>query len=180
MALTPVSYTDTYARSFDVVNRGFSGYNARWTLIALRQLLPPPAQQQQRIRLFTLWLGANDCVAPGSVQHVPLVDFRADMAALVALMRERAPGTPVILITPGPVQVERWNVGREARNRSNAQVEQYVQAVRELGEAEHVPVVDAYEALWAAAGSRDEAALERFYTDGLHFAAPGYEVGHFW
>jgi lysophospholipase L1-like esterase len=135
-------------------------------------------QNLPNIRLFTIWLGANDSVSPGSPQHVPIDEFHKEMTSIIDLMQERSPGTPIILITPGPTQIARWDLPRNHRNRSNAQVEQYVQAIKELGARNDIPVVDAYEATWAAAGSQDEEALQQFYSDGLHLAAPGYEVSY--
>jgi isoamyl acetate esterase len=182
-APSDLAFADAYARSFDVINRGFSGYNSRWDAIVLKQILPTCEQREKQnlpnIRLFTIWLGANDSVTPDSPQHVPLNDFCKDMTAMIGLIRERSPGAHIILITPGPAQVSRWDLERNHRNRSNAQIEQYVHAVKDVGAEHDVPVVDAYEAIWAAACSREEEALQQFYTDGLHFAAPGYEVGRY-
>jgi lysophospholipase L1-like esterase len=52
----------------------------------------------------------------------------------------------------------------------------YAEAVAEVGRKEGVPVVDAWNAMFDAAG-RDERALDQFLYDGLHPNAAGYEVG---
>jgi isoamyl acetate esterase len=153
----------------------------------LKQVLPTreqrEAQNLPRIRLLTIWLGTNDSVAPGNAQHVSPGDFYKEMSSIIALVRERSPETRIILITPGPIQTDRTNKSLYATkippkkfDRSNAQVEEYVKSVKELGTSENIPVVDVYESIWAAAGSRNEADLEPFYSDGLHFAAPGYKA----
>lgn len=59
-----------YARSIDVLNRGYGGYNSRWVLRILPRILPDTLAQEPP-QLLTLWLGANDAVLPDSHRHVP-------------------------------------------------------------------------------------------------------------
>jgi lysophospholipase L1-like esterase len=105
------------------------------------------------------------------------------MSKIVSLTRERSPETRTVLITPGPLQYTRAEKNLclsqtppRKMDRSNEQIKQYVDAVEQIDEKEGVPVVNAWDAVWAAAGSRDEAALEHMYSDGLHLEAPGYKV----
>jgi lysophospholipase L1-like esterase len=180
--------SDVYARKLDVINRGYSGYNARWDSIVWEQILPTREQREAQhlpnIRLLTIWLGTNDSTASGSVQHVSLEDFHANISKIISLTRERSPETRIVLIAPGPVQPNRAEKNfylnqtpPRKMDRSNEQVKQYVDATEQIGKKEGVPVVNTWDAVWAAAGSRDEAALESLYSDGLHLAAPGYKVG---
>lgn len=47
--------------------------------------------------------------------------------------------------------------------------------MKEVGREEGLPVVDAFEAVWEAAGGREEA-LEEFFEDGLHLLPKGYNL----
>jgi lysophospholipase L1-like esterase len=105
------------------------------------------------------------------------------MTEMIALIRDRSPETRIVLITPGPCQISRTKANfydnktpPQAMNRSNEQVKQYVDAVKEIGATTNLPVIDVWSAIWAAAGSDDDDALEPFFSDGLHLAAPGYKV----
>jgi hypothetical protein len=51
----------------------------------------------------------------------------------------------------------------------------YAEEVKKVGEAENVPVVDAWTRVWEAAG-RSKEAVKGFLTDGLHLSKAGYEV----
>jgi hypothetical protein len=51
----------------------------------------------------------------------------------------------------------------------------YAEEVKRVGEAENVPVVDAWTRIWEAAGKSKEA-VKGFLTDGLHLDKAGYEV----
>jgi lysophospholipase L1-like esterase len=51
----------------------------------------------------------------------------------------------------------------------------YAEEVKKVGEAEEVPVVDAWTGVWEAAGKNKEA-VKAFFTDGLHLNRAGYEV----
>jgi lysophospholipase L1-like esterase len=179
--------TDTYVRKLDVINRGYGGYNSRWDAIVFEQTFPTRAQREAQslpcIRLLTIWLGTNDCVEEGRPQYVSPADFQLELAKIISITRERSPETRIILITPGPQQIARLERNFYLPHdppikidRSNAQAELYVKATIELGTKEGVPVVNIWDPLWEAAGSRDENALERYYSDGLHLAAPGYKV----
>lgn len=180
--------SDTYVRKLDVINRGYYAHNSRWNAIILKQILPNiqqlTHQNLPKIRLMTIWLGSNDSVRSDSPFHVSLPDFNANMTEIISLIRVRSPETRIILITPGPCQVARVEATLYAAlnlpnppARSNALVKPYVDAVLEIGAKMGIPVVDTWSAIWAAAGSNEDSALEPFFTDGLHLAAPGYKVG---
>lgn len=56
-----------WERRFDVVNRGYSGYNTRWLLPLVDRLFVPGGAAP--VKLVTIFLGANDCVLAGNNQH---------------------------------------------------------------------------------------------------------------
>lgn len=49
-------------RQVDVANRGFGGYNSRWGLKLLQQVLAQ--SDARRVALLTIWFGANDAALP--------------------------------------------------------------------------------------------------------------------
>ena len=94
---------DYYARTGDVTNRGYSGYNSRWLL----ENLPAVTEGQfPSARCFssgsyfvTLFLGANDSSddtgaslalsPPQSGQGVPLDEYQRNLHAIVSGLKER-------------------------------------------------------------------------------------------
>jgi lysophospholipase L1-like esterase len=134
--------------------------------------------------LLTIWFGANDACLPKSPQHISLDDFTQALAAMISLVRDPSssqysPETGIILITPPPFNSKQSHVselaGLIAADRRPEITKSYANAVRELGDKEGIPVLDAWTLLWDAAG-KDEQNLAQFLTDGLHLNAQGYEV----
>lgn len=83
---------DRYARTADVVLRGYSGYNTEWA----RSVLLPRVfknrndekrkKKKRRASLVTIFFGANDASLPDRLaerQHVPLERFKANLKALI-------------------------------------------------------------------------------------------------
>jgi lysophospholipase L1-like esterase len=139
-----------------------------------RDLFPTVEEQKHypRIALLTVWLGTNDSTFPGSSQHVPLDRFAASMKDIFSVVRERSPQTKIILITPPPIytpdvqtQLYDKNDPPTQMNRSVEVQGTYVQAVKDLGREEKIPVVDAWEPIWEAAGSKQPEAVQPFLSD---------------
>ncbi|GJE98140.1 SGNH hydrolase [Phanerochaete sordida] len=182
---------EAYNRKMDITVRGFSGYNSRWMLPMLEQILAKRTARAHlpTVRLLALWLGPNDAAHPGEPQHVPRAEFAANLRAAVRMVRDpasawHAPGTRVLLLTPPPVHVAQW-VGflsvagqpapRETTDRDFDGMKAYAEAVREVGMREGVPVVDVWSVLWEAAGRREEG-LADIFLDGLHMKPVGYKL----
>ncbi|KAH0223690.1 hypothetical protein KCU90_g25703, partial [Aureobasidium melanogenum] len=75
---------DAYIRRLDVINRGFSGYNTTQALKVLPRILPTP--EQGRIRLMTIFLGANDARlpdTPGFSQTVDLEQYKKNLRDII-------------------------------------------------------------------------------------------------
>ncbi|KZO95715.1 SGNH hydrolase [Calocera viscosa TUFC12733] len=175
-----------YARRMDVVNRGLSGYNAEWGLEVFRQVFPRKDQKgAQKVKLLVIWFGANDACLPPKVQHSPLPKFTENMNALLTLVRDptspyHSPQTRLLLITPPPFSaLQRGSIlasrtPPEPLDRDQATTRAYAEAVKAVGEAHGVPVVDMYTELWERAGG--EEGMGRFMHDGLHVNADAYEI----
>ncbi|KAF9050665.1 SGNH hydrolase [Hymenopellis radicata] len=177
-----------YSRKLDVLNRGLSGYNTEWAIPVFEQCFAKQHEQKHvpKVRILTIWFGANDACIEPSPQHVPLSKYVANLRHLVDLVRSPqsayySPDTKIILINAPPVNTHQRAADLESRNpplkldRLFETTKQYADAVVTLGSELKVPVVDIWTALWKGAGE-DEAALSKFSPDGLHLNAKGYAV----
>jgi len=177
-----------YVRKLDVINRGLSGYNTEWAIPVFEQSFAKQHEQQHvaKVRILTIWFGANDSCLEPSPQHVPLAKFLTNLIRLVHIVTSRdsphySPVTRIILISPPPVNTYQRDAALQARNppqildRTFETTRKYAEAVRDIGEREKLPVVDVWSALYDAAG-RDERALYQFLEDGLHLNQAGYEI----
>ncbi|KAI1913578.1 hypothetical protein LOZ53_005339 [Ophidiomyces ophidiicola] len=163
-----------YIRRLDVINRGFSGYNTFNSLGLLPQFFPPATKE--RVRLMTVFFGANDAVLPPYEQHVPLDKYRQYLKDILTHEAVRAQNTKLLLLTPPPVNEYKLE---PTPARSAATTKKYADACREVGTALKVPVVDIWaafmkEAGWTEgtplAGSKDappNQALEQLLYDGI-------------
>ena len=92
-----------------------------------------------------------------------------------------SPWTRIILLTPPPVQVIRREKILAERDppreidRSFDRTRAYAETVKEVGVTHNISVVDAWTAIWTAAGQK-ESALTPFLSDGLHLTDEGYAV----
>ncbi|KAG6845178.1 hypothetical protein H0H87_012735 [Tephrocybe sp. NHM501043] len=180
--------THVYARKLDVLNRGLSGYNTDWATPAFKKTIATRQEQEYvpKIRLLTIWFGANDsCIWP-SPQHVPLDKFAKNLKEWVDLVHSSksehySPDTRIILITPPPVNTYQRRADLESReparllDRDFETTRKYADAVKGVAQEKGVAVTDVWTALWEAAG-KVEPSLSRFMYDGLHLNAEGYEV----
>ena len=139
-----------------------------------------------KVRLLTIWFGANDACIKPSPQHVPLPKFTANLKHLISLVTSPtspyySPDTKILLITPPPVNTLQRGADLRSRDppkeldREFKVTEAYAQAVRDVGREVGVPVVDVFQAIWSAAGQKEEE-LAKFLGDGLHLNGAGYEV----
>ncbi|KAF5330647.1 hypothetical protein D9619_006029 [Psilocybe cf. subviscida] len=174
-----------YARKLDVLNRGYSGYNSTWGLPVFEQCIAKSGTAPN-LRVLAIWFGANDaCILP-SPQHVPLPVFKSTLKTMVSMVHSPAsprysPNTRILLISPPPINTIARAAALAARvppmklDREFEITRAYANVVREVAQEEGVAFVDAWTALWDAAG-REEMGLERVMEDGLHLNAAGYAV----
>ncbi|CAM9882127.1 unnamed protein product [Choristocarpus tenellus] len=159
-----------WERRFDIVNRGFSGYNTRWSMPLLEKLFVPGGTPT---KLVTIFFGANDCVMEGFAQHVPLNEYRSNLKVMVNHVRAVHGDVKVVLITPPPIHEGRWTANREGKggkmDRKQALTMAYAQACTEVSRDLSVPVVNAFSLL----GSGDEVLASEYLNDGVHFTSAG-------
>ncbi|CCA70635.1 hypothetical protein PIIN_04571 [Serendipita indica DSM 11827] len=176
-----------YARKMDVINRGLGGYNSEWGIPAFEQMFTKDKTgTHPKCKLLTIWFGANDACLPFSNQHVPLDKYQQNLTWMVQALRTPsseyyAPWTRIILLTPPPIQVDAWAQHIAERDppkdmdRTWENTKAYADAAKEVARELRVPVVDAWDAIWKAAGE-ETLGLTRFLSDGLHLTREGYEV----
>lgn len=163
-----------YERSFDVINRGVSGYNTTWGIEVFKRTFPKRSANSSHVTLLTIWFGANDATIPPKTQYVPLEDYEARLKELLALVRSPesqyySPDTHIVLITPPPIDQTLWG------DRKLENTQKYAEVVKRVGKELGIPVVDSFTGIMNAAGN-DVTKIVDFTTDGLHLNAPGYKV----
>ncbi|KAL6785452.1 hypothetical protein ACKKBF_B00315 [Auxenochlorella protothecoides x Auxenochlorella symbiontica] len=178
------SLVNAYSRSIDVQCRGFSGYNSRWVLGLLPTILPldkpgPPPQ------LLILCLGANDACLPNrssAKQHVPLEEFKANLAAIVQHAR-RLGVANILVLTPGPVHeptrlthaLQTRGLALESAERTAAASGAYAAAAAEVARSLSLPSIN----LWTGFSQRPGWETE-LLCDGLHFSSAGQTLVGDW
>ncbi|KAF1808246.1 isoamyl acetate-hydrolyzing esterase [Eremomyces bilateralis CBS 781.70] len=185
---------DAYIRKLDVVNRGLSGYNTDMAIKVLLRCIP--AVTEARMRLMTVFFGANDSCWPTSYlnQSVPLPRYLENLTHLMTHAKVKAHNARIILITPPPInEYMQWVVdqakGYNQPRRTAERTKEYAEATRELGEKLGVPVVDMWTVIMLKAGwelgssvlpgSRKfgpNPVLEELLHDGLHLSPSGYRI----
>lgn len=170
---------DQYIRRLDVLNRGLSGFTAPMGFVALQKFLPAstPKSSWPKIRIATIFFGANDACVPGQSQHVELTDYIDALQKMVAYpVFDHSPKelTEIIVITPPPVnehQFERMPDGHFQRRAGITS--QYARAARETGKAAGVHILDFWTVIMSRVGWSSSMGIE-CCCDHIpsHFDAP--------
>lgn len=152
----------------------------------LRQLLPTAEQQansQNRIRLITIFFGANDAALPFAYQHVPITRYMNNLSQMIDMIQNANskyynPNCKILLITQPPVNEVQWrkrcDENGEKMNRTAEVAKSYAEAAKQIASQYNVPVVDLWSELMVAA---EKSNLSNFLLDGLHLNTNGNRVG---
>ncbi|OJD35059.1 gdsl lipase acylhydrolase family protein [Diplodia corticola] len=166
-----------YARRLDVVNRGFNGYNTEKALKVLPRLMPAP--DHAKVRLMTVFFGANDACVPGgsSKQHVCLEAYTQNLRAICMHECVKAHSPALIIVTPPPVNERKMEPvdilkGHNGLQRTAANTKKYADAARKVGEDLKIPVLDLHTIFM----QRSPEELEDFMYDGLHLTPQAYKI----
>ncbi|OKL61046.1 hypothetical protein UA08_03606 [Talaromyces atroroseus] len=182
---------DGDSRRLDVINRGFSGYNTANARLLIPRIFP--SVQDSRVRLMTLFFGANDAVMTHHSQHVPLDQYKENLRFILTHPVIREHGTKIIVLTPPPIneyQLKYFDAakGFDTPSRTAANTKLYADACRDVAQSLGLPVADIWTAIlksagWEAGqpltGSKDvppNEVLASLLTDGLHFTGGGYKI----
>ena len=136
------------------------------------------------MRLFVLFLGANDAVLAGrGNQHTPLPQYKTNLKLLLNMVREAFPKTKLLIMTPPAFHPGHWEAHRKNQgrvlDRDTAVTREYAQACIQIGQDMGVPVVDLHTAMdeFAGSSSQPEQAywdrMSELLIDGLHFSKEG-------
>ncbi|KIY51023.1 SGNH hydrolase [Fistulina hepatica ATCC 64428] len=177
-----------YARKLDVLNRGLSGYNTEWAIPIFEHFFATQHEQRHvpKVKILTVWFGANDACLKPSPQHVPLPQFVTNLKTIVNMVHDPqspfySPDTKIILITPPPVNTHERGANLASRDPPQALdrkfdvTRSYADAVKGVAAELDLPVVDVWTTLWKAAGE-DEHGLSKYLADGLHLNEAGYHL----
>lgn len=160
---------EAYGVSVDIYQRGFSGYN---TKLASR-IFPKIATGVPKVSVVVIFFGANDATKSGSLQHVPLAEYKHNLGAMVKYVQEKMAGNPIpVLITPPPLSEKRLETDNE-RNMETTAI--YAEACVEVARRLNCAVVDLHTAITQRAEPND-AHLDDFLTDGLHLSTEGNRI----
>jgi len=163
-----------FARTLDVVNRGFSGYTTRGALQVADQVLEPtaPAAKHKEYLFVTLFFGANDSADKdlNPAQSVPVDEYKRNLAQLVD--KAQAVADHVVIISPPAVDAPTWGESRESgkSDRVNARTQKYCEAGREVAAEKGVLFVDTFHAMLR------HNDWESFLNDGLHLSLRGNQL----
>jgi lysophospholipase L1-like esterase len=78
------------------------------------------------LAVFTIFFGANDSVAEGETQHVPLGEYKENLLRIIQYLRSVSPETFIVLLSPPTVNTKQWPT------RSPSVVSDYANVCREL------------------------------------------------
>ncbi|KAJ2777297.1 isoamyl acetate-hydrolyzing esterase [Coemansia javaensis] len=189
--------SEAYARRLDVVNRGYGGFNSRWGAEIMPRVMPAYASSdggRPRMRLLTVFFGANDAQYEGYRAHVPLDEYQANLERIIDAVRSPrsllySPDTRILLITPPPLgdklyaEYENPDYGlRKVIERDHATSARYVEAARATAARLGLVCVDLFAAIEArvaaarAASSSKYDGYDEFLLDGLHLNAAGNQL----
>ncbi|XP_033733061.1 isoamyl acetate-hydrolyzing esterase 1 homolog [Pecten maximus] len=162
---------DLLQRKCDVINRGFSGYNARWCV----KMIPKVFEEftSSDIAMVTIFLGANDSNLPAnSQQHVPADEYKTHLINMVEKLQAYGiPREKVLLITPPACDVEAWGKDCQANDRPchkcNKAAGLYASLCKEAAMESGTACVDLYTEMM------NVTDWQKLLNDGLHLSTQG-------
>lgn len=170
----------------DVLCRGFGGYTTRQAVAMLPHLLPAATSAHRggtgtgdnpnRFLVATVCFGANDAALPTEKVHVPLDEYRANLAVVLEALQSQF--AHVIVITQPPVdearrlQYQKEKYGDRATGyleRTNSVAGEYAKAALEVAAACGAASVD----VWS--GLQQQDGWRSYLSDGLHYSPKGQQ-----
>lgn len=167
--------TNLYVRRLDIVQKGFSGYNSRWAL----KILPELLKIYTNVKMAYIFFGSNDSCM-GEIQHVPIEEYRENTLKLIDTFKQHGV-EKIILITPALFNEELWNENKadevsKGYTRSNKDFARYAEALEQIGSEMQLPVVNLNKAFTKYADEKLNGKWQDLLCDGLHFSGHGYYV----
>jgi len=162
-------FADWWTRRVDVINRGFSGYNSRWGVLIVDEVVV-----SENPDIVFVFFGANDAVDTWVGQHVPLVEYKSNMEKIFDTLQTKLPKAKLVIITPPPIWEEKLEEMNRAKgrhptlDRTNERTLQYASVCKDLGAQRGIPVVDAWTSM-----EGNNVNRANFLSDGLHLNSAG-------
>ncbi|KAI5796383.1 SGNH hydrolase-type esterase domain-containing protein [Peziza echinospora] len=180
-----------YGRKLDVLGRGFSGYNTAHALKVFPRIIPPTTTS--KIKILTIFFGANDACVPGQYQHVPLDEYKANLKKLAQHQALGDHRPHILLVIPPPVCEYKMQIHDMTRNRTTpsrfaAITKQYADAALEVSRELNIVPINLWGSFMEYAGWREGMPLSgsksipqneklgELLRDGLHFTPKGYQL----
>lgn len=189
--------SELYNRRLSVVHRGFSGYNSEMARYILPKIIEAEHNDEDgksKIRIATVFFGANDSVSEKHEQYVSLERFEENTRYMTELLLKI--GSKVVLVGPAPHDENKrdklfpgnpdLNPRRTARNL------EYSQVVEKVAKDMDVGFVDLYHGFLESVGWKEgepvpgslgvletvtsAQGIDHLLNDGLHFTGEGYRV----
>ncbi|EEF39841.1 GDSL esterase/lipase At5g45920 [Ricinus communis] len=174
-----------FARTVDVMLRGYSGYNTRWALKVAERVFPAVEGVGgdggcELPLAVTVFFGANDACLPdrcSGFQHVPLQEYEQNLHAIFTFFKTRWPNTIVLLITPPPIDEAARLLYPYVENlmglpeRTNEAAGAYAKACVAAAEKCGCPVID----IWTKMQQFPDWK-KAYLRDGLHLTQSGNKV----
>lgn len=76
-------FANWWTRRVDVINRGFSGYNSKWGVMIVGDVVIPLKPD-----IVFVFFGANDAVDRSVGQHVPLDEYASNIRSIVSKLQQ--------------------------------------------------------------------------------------------
>ncbi|KDP21065.1 hypothetical protein JCGZ_21536 [Jatropha curcas] len=177
------SLANHFARTVDVLLRGYSGYNTRWALKAAERVFLPVeggADGGATPLAITVFFGANDACLPdrcSAFQHVPLPEYKSNLHAIFSFLKTRWPKTIVLFITPPPIDEAARLQHPYSENhlglpeRTNEAAGAYAKACIAAAEECGCPVID----IWTKMQQNPDWKTA-YLWDGLHLTRSGNKL----
>ena len=164
--------SNVYTRKLDILHRGYAGYNSRWAIKVLKDILNDPTSKD--IVIATIFFGANDSCLGGE-QKVPLEEYLQNMKQLASMLQEC--GIKPIFVGLGLFNRELWEVIKVedvemGRIRTSDNLQLYSNSLKKLAQENNIPFLDLHEVFTKRGGDNWKELL----TDGLHFSSSGYQI----
>jgi lysophospholipase L1-like esterase len=156
-----------YFRRIDVLNRGYSGYNTRWALALVDDVVI-----NDHPDFITLFFGANDSVDERVLQHVPITEYRTNLESIVQKIQMKLPHVPIVIITPPPIWEKKLEELNRSKNkpvildRTNERAREYAVEAIKVSSKYNIPCLD----IWTLMEGPSDAR-QLYLSDGLHLSA---------
>lgn len=177
-----------YVRRLDVVHRGYSGYNSEFARYILPKIIEAEHSPKTKIKLTTVFFGANDATDEDNFQYVGLVPFEENIRTMTKMLLDI--GSKVILVGPGPHdEIFRGELFPDGKNPRNIERNlEYSKVVQKVAKELDVAFIDLWhiflhsvgwkegDPLPGQIGTTSEKSIRHLLNDGLHFTGEGYRL----